>query len=360
MLSNNDTVAGRITAANSSLLSGKIFQAGTGTRLLGNIDVNGNIQISSGLVSGKVTHPSTALYTGPTPAGGNFSVLATLPVLPVMPTITNFPAAGTTNIISTKTITPGSYGNVNLLGGQTLTFSGPGVYVFKSIKNSGILINNFNFDFANSASGTFRIYVYGDVDVNILNENFINGGSASRIFLETHGTGTSCSFGSFAFTITNYFALGRTSQWFGTVWAPYAGINIGSPSSSSSITGAMWSGTQVNVQCGVKFNFAPFVACSTPDVHAGPDLQISCTNPTVQLAGSSASSGVQYNWTTLNGGNIVSGASGLTPVVSSAGTYVLTVTDPNGGCSATDTALVSFIHVFCLTIHRLTEVNHLT
>ena len=48
------------------------------------------------------------------------------------------------------------------------------------------------------------------------------------IFLETHGTGTSCSFGSFAFTITNYFVRERTSQWFGSVWAPYAGINIGS------------------------------------------------------------------------------------------------------------------------------------
>ena len=50
-----------------------------------------------------------------------------------------------------------------------------------------------------------------------------------------------------------------------------------------------------------------------------------------------------YNWTPLNGGTIISGATTLTPTVSSAGTYVLTVTDPNGGCTATDTALVSFI-----------------
>ena len=247
--SNYDTVAGKITAANSLSLSGKILQAGTNTLFRSNVDVNGNIQIGSGVVSGKITHPSGSTYSGPIPTGGIVSPLAALPILPVMPPITTFPAVGTTNISSSRTITPGSYGNINLSGGQTLTFSGPGIYVFNSIKNSGLLINNFNFDFTNSAAGTFKIYVYGDVDLNILNENLINGGTASRIFLETHGTGSSCSFGNFAFTITNYFLLGRTSQWFGTVWAPYSGINLGSSTSSSSITGAMWSGTQVNVQC---------------------------------------------------------------------------------------------------------------
>ncbi len=52
---------------------------------------------------------------------------------------------------------------------------------------------------------------------------------------------------------------------------------------------------------------------------------------------------MQFSWSSLNGGTIISGGTTLTPTVSTGGTYVLTVTDPNGGCTATDTALVSFI-----------------
>ena len=218
-------------------------------------------------------------------------------------------------------------GSLTLVGGQTVTFSGPGVYVFKSIKNTGIPINNFKFDFANKA-GTIKIYVYGDVDVNILNESFVNGGDASRIFLETHGTGTSCSFGSFAFTITNYFLLGRTSQWFGTVWAPYAGINIGSNTSSSAITGAMWSGTQVNVQCGVKFSFQPFVMCSTPNVNAGPDQTLVCPAVSLTLSGSSTTPGAVYSWSAYNGGTLVPPVNASSVTATSKGNYVLTYLIP--------------------------------
>jgi len=46
------------------------------------------------------------------------------------------------DIKTTMTIKPGSYGNITLSGGETLTFAGPGIYVFKSIKNSGSKIVN--------------------------------------------------------------------------------------------------------------------------------------------------------------------------------------------------------------------------
>ena len=264
--SNTDTIGGGITAANSGSSTGSIIQFGTNSKLLGNIDGFGKISVTSGSVAGRVTYPASGgSYSGPSPGGGSSATLtqAALPVLPVMPAVTSFPLAGSKDITTTQTIQPGSYRNLILTGGKTVTFAGPGVYVFNTIKNTGLLINNFNFDFQGTTSGSIQIYVYGDVDVNILNENFLNASpdnkvNASRIFLETHGMGSSCSFGNFAFTITNYFLLGRTSQWYGTVWAPYSGINIGSNTMSSTILGAMWSGTQVNVQCGVKFSFAPY------------------------------------------------------------------------------------------------------
>src|SRR5215831_15710 len=53
ILTTNNKVTGRITAANSASLGGTILSVGTGAQLLGNIDVNGNIVVAGGTVSGK-------------------------------------------------------------------------------------------------------------------------------------------------------------------------------------------------------------------------------------------------------------------------------------------------------------------
>ena len=63
---------------------------------------------------------------------------------------------------------------------------------------------------------------------------------------------------------------------------------------------------------------------------------ITCSQPSIQLNGSSDRPGVQFSW---------SGPAGFSsseedPVVDLPGTYSLTVTDPQTGCSATDSAIV--------------------
>ncbi len=81
---------------------------------------------------------------------------------------------------------------------------------------------------------------------------------------------------------------------------------------------------------------------TTPPVaEAGPAATITCTAPQVQLngAGSSTGSNFQYLWTTANG-NIVNGATTLTPTVSAPGTYTLTVTNISNGCTNTDFTVV--------------------
>ena len=77
-----------------------------------------------------------------------------LPILPAAPTIVTFPAAGTTTINSTRTITPGSYGECLSEREQDLTLAGPGVYVFSSIRNKR-LFNTFKFDFRIPLQATF-------------------------------------------------------------------------------------------------------------------------------------------------------------------------------------------------------------
>jgi gliding motility-associated-like protein len=77
---------------------------------------------------------------------------------------------------------------------------------------------------------------------------------------------------------------------------------------------------------------------AVPDANAGTAQAIDCINATVSLNGSSITPGVSFNWT---GGTIVSGANTATPVVSTAGTYTVTVTDPSNGCTNTSTVAVT-------------------
>ncbi|MFM8917731.1 MAG: hypothetical protein ACKOGP_08315, partial [Bacteroidota bacterium] len=135
-------------------------------------------------------------------------------------------------------------------------------------------------------------------------------------------------------------ASGGVSRWFGTVYAPYAGILMGSGTGSTSITGSLWSGTQVIINSGVTTNYAAYVNCQTPVANAGPDKVLNCTTTSTTLNGSSNIAGSTFSWVATNGGNIVSGANTATPVVNAAGTYTLTVTTGTA-CSSTDVTVVT-------------------
>ncbi|GAG80369.1 unnamed protein product, partial [marine sediment metagenome] len=145
--------------------------------ITGNIDANGDIN-SSGTITGTVTHPIGTTYSGTVPGGGEIIGTPNIPVLPSLPAPTVFPAAGSTNITSNTTISPGSYGDIILPGKKTITFAGPGVYVFNSINNSGSA-NTFKFNFQNNAIGEVYIYVHGNAWLGKFKSSFQNGGDAS-------------------------------------------------------------------------------------------------------------------------------------------------------------------------------------
>ncbi len=69
-----------------------------------------------------------------------------------------------------------------------------------------------------------------------------------------------------------------------------------------------------------------------------PDL-LTCEVNQVTLDGSIFGLDYQFNWNTPNG-NIVSGSQTPFPVVNAAGTYFVTVTEPQSGCSATESVKV--------------------
>ncbi|MDQ6764018.1 MAG: hypothetical protein M3015_15515, partial [Bacteroidota bacterium] len=256
-IADSNTVLGRITAANSAGARGNTLLTGS-INISGNVDVNGNIVIGGGAVAGKVTHPQGTTYTGPIPAGGNVNGIPNLPILPSLPAALNFPPAGSTDITSGQVITPGAYGNIILRGKQTITLSGTGVYIFKSIQNSGA-INNFIFDFKNATTGTIKIYIYNDADLNKVGASLTNGGSESRVYTEVHGTGANTKSGA-AFTIANGSSL-TTLKWLGTVYATSGEINIGTGSGLGfhDISGSFISATKVTLKSDLSIKYAPFI-----------------------------------------------------------------------------------------------------
>jgi len=73
-----------------------------------------------------------------------------------------------------------------------------------------------------------------------------------------------------------------------------------------------------------------------------PDT-VTCQSPSIVLEGSGSSVGANFSiqWTSSNGGNIVSGANTLTPTVNAAGDYLLILRDSLSLCA--DTAMVSVV-----------------
>lgn len=71
----------------------------------------------------------------------------------------------------------------------------------------------------------------------------------------------------------------------------------------------------------------------TASVNAGQTQTLDCTVTSISLNGSSDLDNGTILWTT-NGGNILNGATTLTPTVNGAGIYTLTITNSENGCSA--------------------------
>ncbi|MDX2281300.1 MAG: T9SS type A sorting domain-containing protein [Saprospiraceae bacterium] len=86
-------------------------------------------------------------------------------------------------------------------------------------------------------------------------------------------------------------------------------------------------------------NVAPAVY-PVASVAAPPSIK--CNLPSIQLDGSGSSTGANYTylWTASNGGNIVSGANTLTPIVNAAGIYTLKVTNLTNNCVTNAVATV--------------------
>jgi len=354
ILTNSNVASGKIAAAanfpNSPLSTGTILSIGSSTSISGDIDVYGNVVIGGGTVSGRVTLPSPSAannftnytYSGPAPAGGVVYGNPTLPVLPVMPAAAAIPAppAGyvVQNITNTKTIQPGWYGDVTFGGNKTLTLDSAGIYVFNSFHWSGNS-NKLVFNFKNG--GNYVIYVREDADFGKLNASMAAIGNAAKISMEVQGTGSTSSIANNSFVIANG-SSGGGSKWVGSVYAPNGGINIGSGTGSSTLTGTFASKYSISIQSGVNIIYsAPCPTSSFVKMDPNIDMRPLAFTTKDSLIATSTIPGTTFSWQAINGGTIISNpATGPKIYISTAGTYIVTATTALG-CSSKDTIVIS-------------------
>jgi hypothetical protein len=340
ILANSSIVTGKIAAGNSSNSSDVILSVGSnaqlGDAISDSINVRGNINIGGGTVAGVVTLSGSS-YIGPAPGAGPFYTTPNIPVLPSMPTEANY-TGGAGTVTTNKTYTPGTYGTINYSGNKTLTLKGPGNYYFKAFNWTGNS-NKLIFDF-NGVTGKYYIYIEGNADFGKLNANIV-GGSADKIYVEIHGNGAGTSVPGNALIIANG-SSGGGSKWFGTAYASRAGINIGSGTGSSTLTGALYSASGITLQSGVTLNFAPFDPCDYPLVNAGIDRPLNFLTAD-SLKGSTTTTNPYLTWTILpgSGGSLdFTNRNNKTVAIYSAGTYILT--DSTGpSCLASDTVVIA-------------------
>lgn len=91
-------------------------------------------------------------------------------------------------------------------------------------------------------------------------------------------------------------------------------------------------GCTASIQVPVRAN------ATLPSADAGPQQTLTCAVREVRLDGRASTQGafIQFAWAAPNAGGIVSGGNTATPTVKSTGTYTVTVTNVENGCTQTD------------------------
>lgn len=269
-----NTLSGNIVARNDAFVNFPVINvSGPGTQIVWPdapdgtvVQARGNIRVdttSDNSVDGPVYLQRGYTYVGPFPSNG--SPIAQdplpLPTLPALPLPITFPAPGTKDITGSARLSPGVYNDLVLEGDAIVTFTEPGIYVFRSIKTTGS--NTFNYQMSENIGDTYRIYVHEEVDLGstevlINGQNFDDAGlnAPNRIYCEVHGAGTRAT-GGYAFRLDDRGPRQGPVSWGGTVYATRGSIGLGGFDRQDTdfprtVVGAFWSKTKILVGNGMN------------------------------------------------------------------------------------------------------------
>lgn len=266
-------ITGNIFAAKkANNYTGNVITGDYKLNFAGNLTANGKITLkkltgsNASFVKGivAVPAPTSVNYIGPTPTGGYTNSVA-FPQLPSMPNNSNFDnQVGTKVVTASEIISPGKYKKLALAGSKTITFNGPGNYIFYEV-NNGSSANKLVFDFKQSTTGTINIFIIKDANWGRITVTTKNGGSPNRIYTEVHGTGSTN--GGVALSIVGPLSVPTgCNVWLGNVWAPNGGISVKSLNvfNAPHIIGALWSAKKVELDQNLKLVYQAPVVGSGP------------------------------------------------------------------------------------------------
>ncbi|MEQ1744747.1 MAG: choice-of-anchor L domain-containing protein [Saprospiraceae bacterium] len=100
--------------------------------------------------------------------------------------------------------------------------------------------------------------------------------------------------------------------------------------------------TNTNNSCTSSTTVTVAADVAAPVSNAGQQQTLSCTSPSLALNGFGSSQGAlyTYQWTALNGGNLLPPTTVLNPSVNAPGTYQLLVTNTQNGCTSISTVQI--------------------
>lgn len=207
--------------------------------VVGNINAGGDVRVGPGNeIGGSIFHVPGAdvqIGIGTTVGGGIFPGVPTPPSLPILPTPTVFASGGADVETGGITLLPGSYGKLEFAVGETLTLVGGNYYFDSWLTKSGL---DLTLDFTN---GPINLYVTGDTKFSVNNDLTLINGNPEDFYIEGHGE----------------IRVGPGSNFYGIIYAPFNLIHMGSGSGGNSFhTGALWSGTVVDIEHGVQITYS--------------------------------------------------------------------------------------------------------
>jgi hypothetical protein len=207
----------------------------------------------------------------------------------------------------------------------TATTTGVGTY---SVQN-----NEFKTSFTGQSVGT---WTSGDINIAGKTSTVLN------VYLRSETASSGDAFETADYVRVYYKLYGGSET---LVYEDLAGIGTTTAGTKdTTITATIPTGSSVQVIIRTSnsdpteryyFDNVKLTGVSGVDALASASGMLTCTHSSVALTGSSTTIGATFNWTGPNNFN----SAAQNPTVSAAGIYTLTVTA--GGCTASDTALVS-------------------
>lgn len=248
-LGQHNIAAGNVTAGGRAelkdgavvkgrVLSGSNFQGGQNSRISGDLGADGSVDLKTGSeVEGAVTHAGTLTLHGTASVGSDaVGIPVVVPELfaPVsLPAAASFTAGSNHVNQGDDEITvlfPGTYGNL-ILGSDNVLKLASGVYYFNKITaGDGLKLK------IDLTSGDISIFVAGDVMLGDDLRVSLTNGTAADIYSEAHGR----------------WLMNSNSVWYGTIFAPFARLEIGS---NSFITGALYGEDQIKIGPDSRIDF---------------------------------------------------------------------------------------------------------